>query len=182
MKGVIFNIFESFVNTAIGADAWDSILDEAKMESEVFIGPKTYDDSVLMKLVGTCINKYKLPAEGAIRSFGKFTLPHLMKKVPDVVGQFKSPEELLLNLDGIIHVEVRKLMEEAQPPKFIVSQNNDGSLDVEYISKRNLCILVEGLVEGLAEHYSKNVDYEQVCCCLHGDASCKFKIQFKNKG
>jgi len=181
MKGVIFNIFENFISKNLGEDAWYKVLDEARPEDEVFVGPKTYPDSTFLKLLSTCVGLYKLPLDSAVRTFGKFTFPQLVSRAPDLVAQFKTPEDLLIGLDGIIHVEVRKLMEDADPPKFVVSRREDGVLDVQYISKRKLCRLVEGLMEGLAEHYGKELHLVHKECTCQGASSCVFEISFLEK-
>lgn len=180
MKGVVFNIFEDFIIKNFGDEAWELVLNESGTNQDVFVGPKTYPDSVFLKLVTTAVELKNLNLGNAVRLFGKFTYPQLVKKMPDVVKDFNTPEELLEALDGIIHVEVRKLLEEANPPKFEVSRDGD-YLKMKYISERKLCTFVEGLLEGLAESYDKKVEYEQINCVHNNDESCVFKLRFIEK-
>ncbi len=181
MKGVIFNIFENFVEKHHGEEAWDKVLDESQVENDVFTTPKTYDDREFIKLVTTFVGQHKLPLDAAIRIFGKFAFPQFAKRLPDVVSPYTGPESFLLNLDGIVHVEVCKLMEGATPPKFNVKKIGENKFEMEYISKRNLCPLVEGLLEGLAVYYGLEVEYVQKACTRQGCQSCFFEVQFKSK-
>jgi hypothetical protein len=178
MKGIIINIFEEFICNSFGEDAWDRVLHESKAETDVFVGPKTYSDEKFMQLLMTSVSLFRLPWDVAVRSYGKFIFPHLIKLAPYLVEKYQTPEEVLLNLDGIIHAEVKKFLSEAQPPKFIVKNLDGDRLSVEYISERNLCLLVEGLLEGLAEHYGSGVDYTHSTCVNKGDESCIFEVKF----
>lgn len=179
MKGVVFNIFESFIVENFSEEAWEEVLHESKIEEDVFVGPKTYDDSIFFALVTTAVKLKGLDFSQAVRLFGKYSFPMLRSKLITVVDQFTTPEELLLNLDSIIHVEVRKLLDNANPPKFEVIRIDEG-LELKYYSKRNLCIFLEGLLDGLAAHYHKKVKYEQVTCTHRGDEFCTFNIKFYN--
>lgn len=176
MKGVIFNIFEDFVVTNFSDATWEKVLEDNHKEDEVFIGPKTYDDADLFSLIFSAIKLTNLEADVVIRCFGKFAFKNLKNKI-DISKDFDTPEELLMALDNIIHVEVRKLLEDAHPPKFEVYEEND-YIYLKYYSKRNLCILVEGLIEGLATFYGRKVDYQQTTCTHNGDKYCTFKVKF----
>lgn len=181
MKGVIFNIFEEFVIKNLGLEAWDKVIQESQTESQVFIGPKTYEDAIFFKLLTTCLTLNKLPPAESIRAFGKFAFPLLTQRVPNLTTNYKTPEELLEKLDGIVHVEVKKLLENAQTPKFNFHKLNENEIDLEYISKKKLCLLVEGLIEGLAEQYKCDVKYDHYSCTQKGHPSCKFRISFIKK-
>ncbi len=157
MKGVIINTFENFLNDTFGVETWDNVLDEAKCE-DVFVGTKTYDDKVFFKLFMTSIEMKGLVADEALKLFGRYALPVLMKYGGDLVSHYENSIDVLLELDSIIHVEVKKLMDEARPPKFIIEKIDDKKLHIHYISDRNLPSFVEGLLEGLAYYYNEKVD------------------------
>lgn len=179
MKGVVFNIFESFIVENFSEEAWEEVLEQSNIDDDVFVGPKTYDDATFLALVTTAVKLKGLDFSQAVRLFGKYSFSMLRSKMITLVDQFQTPEELLLNLDGIIHVEVRKLLENANPPKFEVRRVND-ALELKYYSTRNLCIFLEGLLDGLAAHYNMKVKYEQTTCTHRGDEFCTFKIEFYN--
>jgi predicted hydrocarbon binding protein len=177
MKGLVFNIFEEFIEENFGDDTWDLILDESGEEEDVFVGPKTYPDSIFMNLVQTAVKLKELKLEDAVRMFGKFSYSRLKGKLPDIMEDYSSPEEILFALDGIIHVEVRKLLEDANPPSFDVKREGKDII-MEYQSDRKLCFFVEGLLEGLALSFQKKVKYTQTECTHKGHDHCIFNIQF----
>jgi predicted hydrocarbon binding protein len=177
MKGVVFNIFEDFIVESFDDSTWELILDKSG-EEDVFIGPKTYPDKVLINFIKTAVKLKGLNLKTAERLFGKFAYPKLKEKIPNIVDKYSTPEELLFSLDGIIHVEVRKFLEDANPPSFEVTREGK-HLIMEYHSKRNLCYFVEGLLEGLALSFKKKVLYTQKKCTHKGDDCCVFNVQFE---
>lgn len=181
MKGVIFNIFEAFLQKAIAPSSWLEVLDRDGKSDRVYVGPKTYEDKEFLGLVGRAVELYKLPLGDTVKAFGKFTFPQLVRKLPNVVNQYHTPEELLLALDGIIHVEVRKLLSNANTPKFNVVRLSPTSVRVEYISERKLCKLAEGIFEGVAEHYGRDLVATKHKCLNSGDSCCEYVLEFKDK-
>ena len=71
MKGVIYNIFESFISENFGADVYEKILDQSSLESDpVFISAGTYPDADLFELVANaCKMFFSLLLGGSNTSF-----------------------------------------------------------------------------------------------------------------
>lgn len=159
MKGVVFNIFEDFVEESFGDAAWSDLLDESNMSEEVFISINSYDDAILIKLIGKVVDKYSLEMTTLTRNFGKFAFPRLVRRIPGIASSFKSSKEFLKGLDSIIHIEVQKLFAGAETPRFyFVEEGNDLILD--YVSKRQLTYFALGLIDGLGGVYSESLDVE----------------------
>lgn len=47
-----------------------------------------------------------------------------------------------------------------------------------YESKRRLCALAQGFVEGAAAHYGEAVEFEHRQCMHDGDSKCLFHLSF----
>jgi hypothetical protein len=116
MKGILFNIFEEFIEENFRDDTWNLILDESIEEEDVFVVPKTVSDSTFLNIVQTAIKLKELKLEDAVKMFGKFSYSRLKEKLLDVMANYSGLKEILFSLDEIIHVEVRKLLEDANPP------------------------------------------------------------------
>ena len=89
--------------------------------------------------------------------------------------------QLLLAVHDIIHVEVKKLMEGATPPN-LYYEGVDGDPDklvIHYESERGLCALMEGLLDGVSEHFGVEVGYEQTACTHQGAERCTFALEFQ---
>ena len=182
MKGVIFNLLEEFVCEGWGYDTYELVMSSCPAhERGPFIGPGTYPDSVLLAIVAGTAKKLDITVEQAVRAFGKFAMSKLAAKVPELISHLESPKALLMSLENVIHIEVKKIYPMAEPPTFDYEDPADDKLIMHYYSKRNLCVLMEGLLEGLADYYETNLDFTQTHCVNHGDDHCVFDINFNKK-
>lgn len=180
MKGIVFRLFEDFVTEAHGADLWERVLAETELETkEPFVGPGTYPDEDLLALVGTASRVLGVPVPDAVRSFGRFSLAHLVGAVPGLTDGYHDPRELLLALDGTVHSEVRKLWRDARPPRFETESPSPELLRLHYESARGLCPLVAGLLDGAIEHYGVPFEHTHTHCVHRGDARCTFELSFR---
>jgi len=180
MKGILFNLFEGFITDNYGEEKLEEIMSKTKLHTkEPFVGPGTYRDEDLIALVNTAAELLGISVPEALRLYGKYSFPNLANKFPIFVEKFKHPKDFLKALDSIIHVEVRKLFRHANTPKFECEDPAPNELKMKYKSKRKLCHLVEGLLEGLAEFYKVPLSYTQTVCALNDGDVCEFNIKFK---
>ncbi len=85
---------------------------------------------------------------------------------------------MYITLNDIIHPEVRKLYPDADVPEFEFSGRDDSTLTIGYRSRRRLCELAEGFIEGAADHFGESVALEQPRCMLRGDDDCVISCRF----
>jgi hypothetical protein len=93
----------------------------------------------------------------------------------------QSTRPFILTLNGIIHPEVRKLYPGADTPDFEFDATSPEVLVMIYRSKRKLCALAEGLIEGAANHYGQTVRIDHQQCMHRGDAHCRLDLSFAEK-
>ncbi|MGH1493071.1 MAG: heme NO-binding domain-containing protein [Acidimicrobiales bacterium] len=161
MKGAIFKLLEDFVTTTHGPDAFDDLLDETELETtEPFVGPGTYPPGDLLALVGTATQKYNVSVDDLLRAFGKHAFPALANSVSSLIEGMNDPHTFLLNLESVIHTEVRKLDHDASPARFTVTEVSPTELRLNYESPFGLFSLVEGFLEGVADWYNTSVEHE----------------------
>ena len=178
MKGVVFNIFESFLNEVGGEDFFDDLLDEVELETkEPFVGPGTYPDADLMTLFIAAVGKLNIPPEDALRSFGKFLFGQLYATHPQY-AEGHNLRSFLLSIHDVIHVEVRKLYPEAVTPDFVYEELTDNKLKMTYQSPRRLWHLASGLIEACSEQFNEAIELEMECSSTDQD-TCDFIITFK---
>lgn len=183
MKGIVFRLLEDFVCQQAGADAWEAILESTPLETrEPFIGPGTYPDADFMALVATTTARLGIPAPDAVRAFGAFCLPHLLRSVPALTEGYDHPRPLLLALDGTIHSEVRKLWRDAVPPRFVATEEGPDDMTLVYESRRGLCGFLEGLLDGTATYFAVPIAFTHDTCTHRGDGCCTFRLHFGARG
>ncbi|MCC6952965.1 MAG: heme NO-binding domain-containing protein [Deltaproteobacteria bacterium] len=160
MKGEIFNLLELFVSEEFGDETFDAVLDDVEDQlttKDPFVGPQTYPDSDFMIILGSLLSRLSLPMEPAVFQFGRFCFSRLAAKLPGHLESFSHPKPFLMSIDSVIHVEVRKLYRDAEPPRFSYEDTSPFELRMIYKSPRKMYALVEGLVQGAAEHYLRPI-------------------------
>lgn len=175
MKGIIFNAFNNLVEDAFGLQMWQDMLDTTNPPSGgVYTAAGTYDDSEIVGLLSALSKLSNTPTEQLLLTFGAYLFGKLAQAYPAVLPDDDSLFGLLKGLDGIIHVEVKKLYPQAQLPTFTYTQPNDSTLVMDYISQRRLTPLAKGLMMGASKHFNTpvEIDWEAV-----SDTTDRFTIK-----
>ena len=180
MKGVIFNLLENLIVAKFGDEILEEIYDEAQfsVDAPPFVGSQTYPDSDLFAMVTLLSEKTNLPVDDLVYEFGKYMFPVLADKYPVFLDNVNSPLEFLKSVNDIIHVEVKKLFEEANPPTIKVEEINHNQAKLRYKSERKLCKLVEGLLDGVVDYFGQKISYTHQQCMKDGNHECILHIEF----
>jgi len=177
VKGIIFNVAEHTVTAEFGADVWDDLLTTAGLDG-AYTALGDYSIDELRALVSAASEKLELPAADVIRFVGRRGFPWLMQRYPEMATDHTSARSFVLSLNEVIHPEVRKLYPGADVPVFQQHSSDPGSLDIEYVSGRQLCFLAEGLTFGCADYFGETVSISQPKCQHNGDSSCLLRIEW----
>jgi len=177
MKGIIFNLLEQVVTDELGEATWEQILRESGVEG-AYTAVGTYDDEELVRLAQTAASISGKEFDDVVRWFGEKSFPHLVERYPAFVSGHASTIPFLLQLNDVIHPEVRKLFPGAYAPEFEFDQIDDSTLAIGYVSYRNLCAFAEGLVAGAATHFGETVVIDQTACARRGNPKCVLLCRF----
>ena len=145
---------------------------------ERFVGRGTYPDEDLYELVSKTSAKLDIPLPYALRAFGKFAFPKLTEKVPGWLVNHAHPKDFLLTLNDIVHVEVRKLYKDADPPRFSFADPGPDKLAINYQSCLRLYDFVDGLIEGVGEHFDTAIEYTREITAENGEEYCQYHLKF----
>jgi hypothetical protein len=180
MKGVVFNLLESFVCESFGPDAYDTVLSRCQLSTkEPFVGPGTYPDSDLYAIAGAAAQLAGLPLADALRAFGRYCFPHLAVMVPKLATGHADAASFLKSVDKVIHMEVRKLYPQALTPTFTCIDERPGKFIVRYRSERKLCAFMEGLLEGTGVYFQTRIHIDHVRCMHRGHEHCELHLGFE---
>jgi len=179
VKGVVFNLLESFICEGWGEDTYEGILDMCPMHARgPHVGPGTYPDADLMAIAGAASAHLGLSLPDALRAFGRYSFPHLAAQVPGLMDTFDDARTFLQNIDGVIHVEVHKLMPEAVTPRIQVEPIGSHRARLHYHSRRRLCAFMEGLLSGTGDYFGSVIDFEHTACMHSGAPHCEYELVF----
>ncbi|MBX7144771.1 MAG: heme NO-binding domain-containing protein [Oligoflexia bacterium] len=178
MKGDIFSIYEKFVAKNFGQSVYEDALTKAEPHFETrgpFVSPEVYPDGDFITLLDKTLEIVKVPVEQAMILFGRFAFARLAATIPHLMGRYHNSVELLRELDSIIHVEVRKLRQGTNPPKFTFVLGESGAVELVYESERRLYALAQGLILGCADYFAEKVEVERH---IHEDGRCTFRLHY----
>ena len=176
MKGIVFNLLEEVVAQEHGEQTWDMLLDAAGLQG-AYTSLGSYSDGELLALVAAASGALNLPADDVVRWFGRQAMPLLAKRYPHFFQPHRTLVSFLLTLNEILHQEVRKLYPGADVPVFEFRMPAEDTLELRYCSRRRLCALAEGFIQGAAGLFGDSVSIEQPKCMNRGDDHCLLVCQ-----
>lgn len=176
MKGVVYDLLQRAVIVEHGEDAWDELLAAAGV-SGAYTTLGSYPDAELAALVNAASARYGMAPDDVVRWFARRSFPTLADRHPDLFARHRSARTFLLELNEVIHPEVRKIYPGALAPDFHYALHGE-EVHLEYSSPRKLCAFAEGLVHGLAAHYHERVVVTQPRCTKRGDPACHLVCDF----
>jgi predicted hydrocarbon binding protein len=182
MKGIVFNLLESFVSKNFSEETWDQIHEESNLRNQdPYVGPGTYEDEDLLELVGTSNRILETPIPKILFLFGRFCFKPMVETCPQYLKGINSCADFLMIVDQVIHVEIQKLMPNAYLPRVIVTKRNNNTLEVRYESKRKLCGFLEGMITGCAEFFDEEVIIDHPICTHDGYDHCLLTLKITEK-
>jgi len=183
MKGIIFNLLEDFLKENLGEERFEDLIEGCSLKTrEPFVGPGSYPDEDLLAIVDRVVEVTGMTKAEALRAFGKFCIGSLARKYPLFFNRHHDAKAFIKTLNVLHSLEVKKLYADAKPPEFVMEDPSPGRLIMRYTSERKLCLLVEGLIEGVAAHYGAPIRHRQRQCMLEGAPFCEYELEFAPAG
>lgn len=179
MKGILFNQLENYIVENYGDAAYQTIIKNCRLETtNPFVGPGTYPDSDLMKIIQSASETLKINPDDLVRNFGRFVFPKLASKFSTFIEKQKNAKGFLLTIESIIHVEVHKMYEKAYTPTFEYLNDTEGKLTIRYRSKRKLYVLMEGIIMGVADYFCCSIGQEVIIHKVNEEEVGDFHLTF----
>lgn len=156
MKGIVFREFIDMVESQFSLETADAIIAASKLSTGgAYTSVGTYPHEEMVDLVTHLSQETKMPVRDLLLHFGRHLFQRFAVVHPEHVLTYRSAFELLRKLDGSIHVEVRKLYNDAELPSFTYEQLSDDSMVFIYSSHRKLADFAQGLIEGCISHFGE---------------------------
>lgn len=179
MQGIIFNALEEFVLENADMEVWNSVIEDSKVESGgAYTSGVSYDDAEIVALATSLCEKLDLPLTDGLRVFGDFLFDFLLNRGPIELKDYKTAQALLIDLEDVIHRDVKRINPEAYTPFFEYTPKTDSTGELIYRSKRKMCSVAEGLIQGAARHFSQSVSFQHHHCTHNGDEDCQWTLEF----
>ncbi len=162
MKGIVFTEFLEMVESKFGLETVDTIIKESNLNSKgVYTSVGTYDFSEMLNLIINLSKETKIDVSDLIYAYGLYFFDTLTRGHKDIFNYYKSAFDLLSGIEKHIHVHVRKIYPGAELPFFIVHEENEHKLVLEYQSERAMYQFALGLMEKTLDHYGETANIEK---------------------
>jgi hypothetical protein len=137
VKGVVFREFFNMVEEQHSDELLDRIIVKADLPSGgAYTTSGTYPHEELVKVLVALSEEIQTPVPELLNAFGRYLVPVFKSKFPMLFRKHQDPLEFLSEVDGFVHVEVRKLYPEAELPRFICHRA-DPDLAHEHVRERD---------------------------------------------
>ncbi|MCM0044972.1 MAG: heme NO-binding domain-containing protein [Burkholderiaceae bacterium] len=163
MKGIVFREFIDMVESKFSLDTADAIIAASTLSTGgAYTSVGTYPHEEMVDLVSHLSKHTGMPVRDLLLHFGRHLFTRFAVVHPEHVLTYGSAFDLLRRLDGNIHVEVRKLYNDAELPSFTYEQLGDDSMVFTYSSHRKLADFAQGLIEGCIAHFGEPMRIDRV--------------------
>jgi hypothetical protein len=159
MYGIVNKAIEDLITTNFGEQKWIDIHKRSGIEEDFFISNEAYDDDVTFKLAQAVSEEMNMTLENVLITFGEWWV---IKTTKEKYGGLMEAggstlKEFLINLP-LFHNRVMLIYPKLTPPEFKVTDIQENSLHLHYISKREgLQDFVRGLLQGLGKMFNTPV-------------------------
>lgn len=153
MKGIILSEFVEFIETNLGEDRAQSIIDESNVESGgAYSRVGQYDYQELLQLLSHTVVETSQEAGVLLQQFSDHLFMVFKRDYQVFFEGVGSAGEMLTKIDNHIHVEVKKLYPDAELPKFEYTRDKD-LLTLNYTSPRPLAAVAHSLLNACLKFF-----------------------------
>lgn len=157
MKGFIFTNFIDFIETSYGLELVDEMITNCDLPSEgIYSSFNSYDFDELVSLLTYVSKKTAVKPEIILEKFGIFVFPYLIGKHSYIIEQYGNALDLISGIENHIHIEVKKLYNDADLPTFRVVEKTEKKLSIIYKSSKGLTYFAIGLLKETLNHFNVN--------------------------
>lgn len=165
MKGMVFTEFLEMVEGRHSPALLEQVIEDARLPNGgAYTAVGTYPAGEMVRLVVALGERTNTPVPDLLRTFGRHLFGHFLKSHPRFFsgpGAPAGPLEFLESIDRHIHVEVKKLYNDAELPVFECRRPSPAALDLTYRSSRAMADLAEGLILASFDHYGQAFSLER---------------------
>lgn len=177
MRGLIFTEFVALVEEKFGLAMSDDILSQPGLtDGGAYTSVGNYDHREMLALVTALAERSGLPADELCRVFGEWLFTKLARGFDFAVKPHRDAFSFLQSLDGVIHVEVKKLYPDARLPSVPVTRCDERELVMEYRSERPFADVAEGLIRGCLAWYGERATLHREPLGADGARAARFTV------
>ena len=154
MLGMVFTELVEWIESECSVEVAEQVLAEAGLgHGGAYTAVGSYDAAELGAIVQALVRRAGGSPQDWVQGFGRHLMHRFTQLYPALFAAHPGLFDFLAGIDGHIHVEVRRLYPQAQPPVFEVRERDLDHMLLAYRSPHRLQALALGLLEGAIAHY-----------------------------
>ncbi|MEM7705880.1 MAG: heme NO-binding domain-containing protein [Pseudomonadota bacterium] len=162
MKGTLLVEFLDFVEKRHSIADVETIIaavEDQLPSGAVYTRVGNYPHGELMTLLTAACEHAQTEPTVLLREFSDFLMDAFNRMHPEFFEETEDVFEFLELLDRHIHVEVKKLYDDARPPTITV-ERGDSDMTVTYESTRPMGIVAHCMLESAGKHFGQPLSIE----------------------
>ncbi len=168
MKGMIFSELINWVEAEYSPDCADAMIRRSSVSNDgAYTSVGYYPFIEALELLIALSSITDQPVADLARSYGQFLAQKLAEGHPNFITEYSSVYTFLSAVESKVHMEVRKLYPDAEPPSIIATEQGE-NLHIEYNSHRPFADIAHGLIEGFITIYKENMSVERLSTSKDG--------------
>lgn len=179
MKGIVFNLLRTFLESEVDAQAWPQAVEKAGIPAQEYQDADLYpdiDQQALLEAVAVAIAR---PVDEALTLFGRSMAEGLVAHGLDanLLQADWTTLDVLEFAEALLFGKVDVEAGGGVSPDLRTARIRRGELALA-CTKRNsrLCHLIKGLQAGLAAKFDEPVDFNEPICQDNGAPLCRFSV------
>jgi len=159
MYGMIHQALRDMALQHMDEAGWQSMLQQAGLTKQIFIGMEYYSDETTMSLIHLIAARLDMPLDDALQQFGQVWIDFAGASAYGRILQMAGDDfvSFLENLDRM-HASIRSNMPLAEMPSFELLSVGSEELCVKYRSRREgLAPFVKGILAAVAARFNETV-------------------------
>lgn len=180
MYGIVNKAIEELIIRDFGIHKWDIIKQKSGVDIDFFMSHESYDDDITYQLAGAAAEELNISIGEILISFGEFWVLNTGKEKYGALMETGGTnlKEFLIHLP-LFHNRVIVIYPKLTPPEFRITNIEETSLFVHYISNRKgLQEFVRGLLQGLSKLYNVSTSIDLLESRSEGKDHEIFKISW----
>lgn len=179
MYGVINQAIKKHVIANYGEEKWTAIKKRSAVNIDFTADDQPYNDEIIYKLAEAVALEMELPLDKILVEFGESVIRTTTERMEGFMDSREDNlKEYLINLPNF-HNRMMLIYPRLTPPEFQVSQIEENSINLHYISKtKGIRAFIKGYIKGLTHFFNEKVTIEPLQSINEGSRQEVFKISW----
>jgi hypothetical protein len=155
MKGVVLSELVRFVELQFSAEVADMMIRKSQVASDgAYTSVGNYPHVEALSLIGALAEMTDVPAADLAETYGYWLAGRFVELYPAMFAGYSDVRSFLKDVDSKMHMEVKKLYEDAKTPA-VIAEIDGEMLNVAYSSHRPFADVAFGLVRGYVDYFKE---------------------------